>query len=144
MAEDTVVKDSLTDAMIKAGEDLTRKLDEHEWPVVAAFWLYAPEQNTWKLLLASPVVALQGPRRAYQDIQAALAALPNRQVVPLTLREIEVIEPRHHLVSLLRTAINTGPTINGIRFTGNVVNGQFINDAYIYRMSDRPPGGQPV
>jgi len=32
--------------------------------------------------------------------------------------------------------------ISGIRFTKNVINGQFIHDAYIYRMSDRAPGGQ--
>src|SRR5207247_1427891 len=49
MAEDTMVKDLLTDTLIKAGADLTKKLDEVEWPVVASFWLYLPELNTWKL-----------------------------------------------------------------------------------------------
>lgn len=142
MAEDpVVVKDSLTDAMIKAGADLIRRLDEVEWPVVASFWLYVPELNSWKLLLASPVVALSGPRRAYEAIQMALSTVPERQA-QLALSNIEVVEPSHYLVKLLRTAINTGPTINGIRFTSNVINGQFIHDAYIYRMSDRAPSGQ--
>ena|SRR2546425_4877413 len=141
MAEDTLVKDVLTDAMIKAGAELTRKLDQVEWPVLASFWLYMPELNTWKLLLASPVVPLSGPRRAYESIQMALATLPDVRA-QISLSDIEVVEPRHYLVSLLRTAINTGPTINGIRFTRNVINGQFIHDAYIYRISDRAPGGQ--
>jgi hypothetical protein len=141
MAEDTLVKDVLTEAMIKAGAELTRKLDQVEWPVVASFWLYMPELNTWKVVLASPVVPLSGPRRAYESVQMALATLPQVRA-QLSLSDIEVVEPRHYLVSLLRTAINTGPTINGIRFTRNTINGQFIHDAYIYRMSDRAPGGQ--
>src|SRR3989441_4127236 len=139
MAEDTLVKDVLTDAMIKAGAELTRKLDEVEWPVVASFWLYAPELNTWKLVVASPVVTSSGPRRAYEAIQKSLATLTNARA-QLALSDIEVVEPRHYLVSLLRVAINTGPTINGIRFTKNVINGHFVHDAYIYRMSDRAPG----
>ena len=141
MAENTVVKDVLTDAMIKTGADLTRKLDEVEWPVVASFWLYLPELNAWKLVLASPVARLHGPRRAYEAVQTALSALP-KEHAQLALSDIEVVEPGHYLVTLLRTAINTGPTINGIRFTNNVINGQFIHDAYIYRVSDRAPGGQ--
>ena len=141
MAEDTLVKDALTEAMIKAGAELTRRLDQVEWPVVACFWLYIPEQNTWKLVLASPVVTLSGPRKAYESVQVALGALPETKK-GLTLSDIEVVEPRHYLVTLLRSAINTGPTINGIRFTRTMINGQFIHDAYIYRMSDRAPAGQ--
>ena len=68
----------------------------------------------------------------------ALATLPEVRG-KLALSDIEVVEPRHYLVSLLRIAVNTGPTINGIRFTKNMINGHFIHDAYIYRMSDRAP-----
>lgn len=141
MAEDTLVKDVLTDAMIQTGTELTRKLDDVQWPVIASFWLYLPELNTWKLVLASPVVGLSGPRRAYESIQMALAALPKGRA-QLALSDIEAVEPTHYLVSLLKSAVNTGPTINGIRFTRNMINGQFIHDAYIYRVSDRAPGGQ--
>ncbi|MDP3938051.1 MAG: hypothetical protein Q8R92_07930 [Deltaproteobacteria bacterium] len=141
MAEDTLVKNVLTEGMMKAGADLVRKLDEVEWPVFAAFWLYLPEVNTWKLVLASPRVALSGPRQAYESIQTALATLPDARS-QLALSDIEVVDPRHYLVSLLRTAVSTGPTVNGIRFTRNVINGHLIHDAYIYRVSDRAPGGQ--
>ncbi|NIV68021.1 hypothetical protein GWN43_04130 [Candidatus Bathyarchaeota archaeon] len=50
------------------------------------------------------------------------------------MRQISVISTEHDLVKLLRAAIHTGPGISGIRFTGNVINGVFIDDAYIYRM----------
>jgi len=139
MAEDTVVKDSLTEDMIRFGEDLIKKLDQVQWPVFAAFWLYLPELNSWKLVLASPIVALKGPREAYQAIQMALAVVPQTRV-PITLSDVEVVEPNHYLVILFRSALETGPIIGSIRFTGNVINGQFVHDAYIYRVSDRPPG----
>ncbi|MFN2571352.1 MAG: hypothetical protein ABR537_07030 [Gemmatimonadales bacterium] len=141
MAEDALVKDVLTDAKIKAGADLTRRLDDAEWPVIASFWLYLPEQNSWRLVVASPVVTLSGPRKAYETIQMALGALPETRKA-IALNDVEVVEPQHYLVTLLRTAINTGPTINGIRFTRTMINGQFIHDAYIYRVSDKAPAGQ--
>lgn len=139
MAENSVVKEVLTEGMVLTGAELTRKLDEHAWPVVASFWLYLPELNSWKLAIASPVAAAQGPRRAYEQIQMALAALPKREP-NVTLSDVEVIEPNHYLVTLLRSVFNTGPTIGGIRFSNNMVNGHFIHDAYIYRVSDRLPG----
>jgi hypothetical protein len=39
------------------------------------------------------------------------------------------------IVVLLRKAISTGPGIAGVRFTNNSVNGTFIDDAYIYRLT---------
>lgn len=58
--------------MIKAGEELTRILDQMNWPVTASLWFYFAEENQWKLLLASPLVEKKGPKRAYQRIQEAL------------------------------------------------------------------------
>ena len=57
MAQDTVVKEPLTEAMIRAGAELTRRLDELRWPVFASLWLYLSEGNQWRLMLASPLVA---------------------------------------------------------------------------------------
>ena len=45
MAEITVVKDQLTDAMEQAGAQLTRKLDEVGLLTTAASWLFVPEIN---------------------------------------------------------------------------------------------------
>ena len=53
MAENAVVKEQLTDAMIEAGAELTSKLDEIGLSVTAAFWLLIPDLNEWRLLFAS-------------------------------------------------------------------------------------------
>lgn len=141
MVENSVVKEALTETLIRAGADLTRKLDESCWPVLASLWLYVPESNQWKLLFASPRVASDGPKKSYEFVQAALAMTPAAQGA-LTLSDIGVTEPQDPLIVLLGGAISTGPTIGGTRFTRNVVSGHFIEDAYIYRISDTAPTGQ--
>jgi hypothetical protein len=39
------------------------------------------------------------------------------------------------LVRLLRVAARTAPGVNRIRFSKNVINGHFIDDALIYRVA---------
>lgn len=133
MAEDVVVKEGLSDAMIQAGAELTRKLDDMEWPVVASLWFYSSDSNQWRLLFASPRVDEEGPPKAYQHIRNALQELPEN-IPTVALQNIAVMDSSHPLISLLRTAVRTGESISGIRFTDNVVNGQLIEGAYIYRM----------
>lgn len=138
-----MVKESLTEAMIRAGAELTKKLDELRWPVLASLWLYLSEGNQWKLVLASPLVASDGPKKSYETIQAALGKTPAAEGA-VALSDIGVTDPKNPLIELLHVAINTGPTVGGIRFTRNVINGHFIEDAYIYRLSDTAPNGQPA
>lgn len=141
MAQDSVVKEQLTEAMIRAGAELTRKLDELGWPVLASLWLYISDGNQWKLILASPRVVSDGPKKSYEKIQAALKTMPTAEGA-IALSDIGVTDPNNPLIALLRGAVSTGPTVGGIRFTRNAINGQFIEDAYIYRMSDTAPSGQ--
>ena len=138
MAQDSLVKESLTDVMIYAGAELTRKLDELQWPVFASLWLYGSDGNQWKLILASPRVTSDGPNASYKTVQSALAATPAVEGT-ITLSDIGVTNPENPLIMLLRTTLSTGPTLKGIRFTRNAINGHFVEDAYIYRISDSAP-----
>lgn len=134
MAETVVVKESLSERMIVAGADLTRKLDKDEWPVTASFWLYLPELNRWRLFFASPRVDENGPIDAYARVFDALSAVPNDQV-RIDLQDVAVAEVTHPTVALLRTAVHTEERISGIRMSRNAINGHWIEDAYIYRMT---------
>ena len=134
MAENTVVKEHLSEAMIEAGEKLTRKLDELGVRTTAAFWNFDPEVNEWKLLFASPEVAANGPRKVYGKILDALSQLKDvAATVPFPV--IGLLDADADLVRLLRAAIHTGGTIGRIRFSKNVINGHFIEDALVYRMN---------
>ncbi len=120
--------------MIRDGAALVQKLDETGSRASAALWFYFTDANAWRLLIASPEVATKGPRKAYVAAQQALAALPVEDRT-LTLEDISMIPPDHPLLALLRMLVSTGPGIGRLRFSKNVINGQFIDDALIYRMS---------
>ena len=135
MAEDVLVKEFLSDSMIKAGAELTRILiqDEMKWLVTASMWFYFPEENRWKLLFSSSSVGKEGPKHAYQHIQEAIGRLP-QDIPKVNLKDISVMDNSHPLISLMKIAIRTGEGISGIRFSRNAINGQLIEDAYIYRL----------
>ena len=126
-----MVKEQLTETMIRSGADLTEKLDSTGLPVVAAMWFFVPEINEWRLFFASPEVSAQGPRSVYKKIQEAVEALGGDAAIPLSM--IGVLDAEAELVQLIKAAFRTGPGISPIRFSKNVINGHFIDDALIYR-----------
>ena len=134
MAENAVVKDQLTDAMVEAGAELTRKLDESGLPPIAALWLFMPEINEWRLFFASPDVSAQGPRNVYERIRLALEELGDKaSASPLSV--IGLLDPDAEVVQLLRTAIRSGSGIGRTRFSKSAIKGYFIDDALIYRIA---------
>lgn len=132
MAEETLVKEPLTTEMIEAGAALTRQLDAQKWPLAASLWLFAHDDNEWKLILASPAVTQGGPKAAYDAVSQALSTLQQHFT---DLSHITVVGPDHPIVSLLASAITTGDAVAGIRFSKNTINGHFIDDAYLYRLT---------
>ncbi len=128
MVEETLVRD-----WIEAGRVLTENLDQEGFHAVASFWLYESETRQWRLLLASPLVDQEGPTWAYEKIQKLLRSKPELKL--LSLDDISVVSPNYDLVKLLRVAVRTGKGVSGIRFTRNRINDQFVEDAYIYRLT---------
>ena len=133
MAENTVVKEYLTEAMIEAGAKLTAKLDEMGLPLAAAMWFFNPEINEWRLLFASTEVSEAGPLSVYEKIQEARQALGDA-VAAAPFAVIGLLDANQELVKRLRSALRTEGGVSRIRFTKNVVHGHFIEDALIYRI----------
>ena len=129
-----MVKADLTKAMIEAGHGLLELLDHKAFRVKACFWFYFSDSDRWRLVVASPEVWARGPLAAYRKINGAARRLPveARIFAPGDVTAIKRTDP---LVLLLRAAVSTGPGISGIRYTGSSVNGTFIDDAYIYRLT---------
>ena len=59
-----MVETGLTRELIDAGAKLVEKLDERGLAPDAAFWLYSPEEEAWKLLLVEVKLAKKGPKVA--------------------------------------------------------------------------------
>lgn len=134
MDQEAMVATTLTDDMIKSGAELIRKLDERGLQPDAAFWLYFPEPEEWKLVIVEVKLDRHGPREIYSEIQNVISD-SKEQIGALPLDWVTLAKPDSPVVSLLRTAIRTGPGLSGIRFTHNVINGTLIEDAYIYRLA---------
>ena len=127
-----MVINTLTDELIKEGVNLLEKLDTLGINVNAAFWIFSPDTEYWKLMISFPGIEVKGPKAMYSKVQKALSKITKRHAV--SLDDIVLVKLNAPILQLLRMAIRTGPGIHGIRFSNNVINGQLIADAYIYRL----------
>lgn len=132
MAYPAVVAPELTAGMIQAGEALLRGLDAADVPVPAAFWLRRSEDVGWRLVIASPAVDTLGQKAVYRQLADRVTELRRPD---LSMSYVVAVSPADPTVALLRSAVRTEPGISAIRFTGNVINGVFIPDAHIYRLT---------
>src|SRR6476660_1045033 len=114
MAKEILVRDYLTTEMIEAGSDLFRLLDAAKFEVVAAFWLYYPEAEEWRLTLAWPEMNEKGPREAYERIGKTLDKAPEPK---LDLLNITVVSPDNTIVRALASANNLA-ALSGKRLSG--------------------------
>jgi len=126
-----MVASALTQEMIQSGRTLVQQLDDSGISVNAALWLLFPEVQAWKLMLSTPTLVADGPKAAYDAVQKALSKISHPQ---LQLDDVVIAKPDAPLLKLMRLAIRTGSGIDSIRFTQNVINGQLIPDALIYRL----------
>jgi len=132
MAEEMVVKETLTEEMKSLGASLTRTLDAAGWPIVAAFWYFESDFNRWKLMLASPRVESDGRKDLYMAVIDALEVLHLPRTI---LNHVRAVAPDHPVVRALASAFQTGWTITGIPFSRQAIDRSIIEDAYIYRVT---------
>ena len=119
--------------MIEAGAQLTETLDKNGLPLVAAFWLFTTDLNEWRLLFASPEMSSLGPRSVYVKIDKARAALGElADKVPLSV--IGLMDQSNQLVQLLASTLRV-EGLSRKRVSRNAINGHFIEDALIYRVT---------
>jgi hypothetical protein len=134
MAYEPVVTQTFTQEMAEAGASLLQRLDSQGLDITAALWFYLESSDTWRLVIASPGVQSQGPKHVYERVQKALGSDVDESRIKLG--DISVVPPDDPLIRLLGIAIKTGrKDISAIRFSRNTINGQFIQDAYIYRLT---------
>lgn len=125
-------KTILVEKNIEEGKKLLEILDSNDFPVKAALWFFLVDSDTWRFIIASPLVEKNGPKETYHLIQSAM--LKSSPPTEISLKDISVLSPNNELIRLLKIAVQTGPGISGIRFTRNTINNVFIEDAYIYRL----------
>ncbi len=126
-----MVTKTLVEANVEAGRRLITELDQR-MDVRAALWLWLPEGERWRLILASEQVDTEGPRVVYTLILDTLEQMPPD--VRLALEDISVVGLSDRMIQQLGAAIKTGKTIREMRFSNSAFNGVFLDEALIYRL----------
>jgi hypothetical protein len=132
MGEETMVIETLNEKLIQSGAELLKKLDDEKVAVDAAFWFYLPDGQKWKLVISLPEVIQLGTKVAYETVQNALGKWTENQ--PLSLVDVTIARLDDPLLKSMKTTLDTGPGVHGIRLTNEVISGKLIQDAYIYRL----------
>ena len=127
MAETVLVDDD-----IKAGSELVRILDEDGFPVTAAAWIYFPDVEEWRLVIRTPKAA-KDLQEAYLEVARAMDAKGNLRA-KLNLSKVKLVPPTDRMLQALGSVVRASG-LNSIRFSRNVVNGIYIDDALIYRLA---------
>ncbi len=121
------------------GRDMSLRLLEKGFELVCSLWLYHPESNRWRLVLASPIVDREGPRKAYEIIEQILQ---ENWEMGIWLRDISAVSPSDPLVQALRSLgkidllppkYAATPRDNvGRKYTRSRLGDIFVEDAYIF------------
>lgn len=114
------------------GRTVLDALDKSEIRVLAAFWLYYGDTGAGKLWIATPEAGIN-LQDAYVEVAQALVAF-GPPAEDFDLSRIKLVTPGDPMVRALNAAIRVEGT-SQVRFSKNVINGIYIEDAIIYRLN---------
>jgi hypothetical protein len=125
---------SLVDSRIDDGQKVLLQLVRDGFDVAAAFWLKAPEETRWHLVIASKVTDQVGPGDAYRALQASLQRLPG---ICVSLDDIRLIGVANPTVGAVRKLLQQAGGTHAV----GVRDGQFghllVEEAYVYPAPSR-------
>jgi len=124
---------NLDQLLIEEGKRMLKVLDSTDIKPSSALWFYLEEQKVWRLIIASPYFN----NLSAQDRYRRLIGIFNQEAFTrLEVGSIVLLPADDPLISLLKIAVRTNPdSISEISFKSNTVNGVFIYNSLIYRLS---------
>jgi hypothetical protein len=126
-----VVENTLVTEDIDAAGRLVTFLDEHGLRVRAALWLYDSDAERWRF-----VIAFQESRKDvtsfYLDVAKATAKAGADDV--LDLSRVDIVDSERSIFTALKGVIAVEGN-SRVRFSKNRINGIYLEDALIYRLS---------
>ncbi|MBI5763252.1 MAG: hypothetical protein HZA51_06975 [Planctomycetes bacterium] len=128
-----MVARSLVEKDIDAGRRVADALSQAQTPVQAVLWLYLPEFEEFRLLVATSIVDRDGPLAAYKAIREALEGIPESQrPAPFS---ISAVSPSDSVVRGLRKVVRAGPAGSDVRISNTLVDDVYVQDAFVYRLN---------
>jgi abortive infection bacteriophage resistance protein len=134
MDKEVLVGEILTDEMIRTGRKLINDIKDSNLKIEAAFWLYFPEAEEWRLVLVSPRVDLDGSRKLYEELAHKIYKGIDK-LYGLELRNFTFLSTTDPLVRTVAGA-NRHLGLDNSRLSGIYLNGDYIDDLYLYFISN--------
>jgi hypothetical protein len=129
--QELLVSAQLTSEMLRAGEDLVLELDRRKFAMKAALWLYMEEPDEWRLVIATPHRRSMGLLPAYKWLQELMSEIET----PIDLSSVALVDTKDSLVKGLSKFLRARSGAAGVRLSHSIINGRFVEDAYIYRLA---------
>src|ERR1700722_2417540 len=121
----------LTDKMIKAGEDLVRVLNEAEFPLRAALWVYFSELEYWRMYLVIPGIRAEGRRKFYRRISSLTR---NEAKFPVEFH-LGLVDANDTVAKSLGKPVKAGDLANS-RYPRGTIRGKYFDDAHVYPLPE--------
>lgn len=127
-----MVAEYLSDAMIRVGAELEQILEKVGLRPDAIFWYYDNSSEKWNLIVVDRRVAAEGSLKFYQKLREALDEASD-ELRELMFDRIALMGPEQRLAATILNGVKKGQVRSGLRLTGSIIAGSWIEDAYIYR-----------
>lgn len=125
-------KAALVSLDIERGREVLDALESAGLRVVVALWLYSPEYEDWRLVLAVREFEALDPRDAYRRLHDSLAAAG---ITPDKTPALMILPMGDPFIKSLRRAFRMTKGVEGMRLGGQMIGDRFVEDAYVYRVA---------
>ena len=125
-------KTALVSFDIEKGKEVIEALDRAGKAPKVALWAKLPEYEDWRLVIASDRLSQSGSLFGYSQINAAIleAGIPPSKRPSISLRPMD--KP---FIKALRQAFAKARDVYGMRLGGQTFGDQYLEDAFVYRIS---------
>jgi hypothetical protein len=124
-------KTALVAADFTTGLELVQALDRSALPISVALWLYSPEHQDWRFVLASRRLDAVEPSEAYGLVHDSLGAAGISLEQTPTLLILRMSDP---FIRVLRRIFAKTKSVEGMRLGGQLIGDRFVEDALVYRI----------
>lgn len=122
---------ALVAADFTAGTELVEALDQSALSISVALWLYSPDHEDWRFVIASRRLDMAEPSEAYGLVHNALTAAGVSLERTPSLLILKMSDP---FIRALRRIFAKARNVEGMRLGGQLIGDRFVEDALVYRI----------
>jgi len=122
----------LVSSDVESGKELVQLLDEVNFPFTGAAWIYFTDAQEWRLVIRTPKAA-KNLQEAFLEMARAMDAKGDLRK-RLDLARVKLVPPTDKMLELIGRVMRVEGK-GSVWFRKNVINGIYIDDAFIYRLA---------